>query len=35
MDFGEDGIINTFTELKQALSGVDEIFEQLESAREE
>lgn len=35
MDFGEDGIINTFSELKEALESVDEIFDQLSSAREE
>ena len=35
MDFGEDGIINTFSELKESLESVDEIFDQLSSAREE
>lgn len=35
MDFGEDGIINTFSELKESLESVDEIFESLSSAREE
>lgn len=35
MDFGEDGIINTFSELKETLESVDEIFDQLSSAREE
>ena len=35
MDFGEDGIINTFSELKEALESVDEIFDQIASAREE
>lgn len=35
IDFGEDGIINTFAELKEALEGVDTIFEELASAREE
>lgn len=35
MDFGEDGIINTFPELKESLESVDEIFESLSSAREE
>lgn len=27
MDFGEDGIINTFSELKETLESVDEIFD--------
>lgn len=35
IDFGEDGIINTFSELKEALESVDEIFDQIASAREE
>lgn len=35
IDFGEDGIINTFSELKEALNSVDEIFDQIASAREE
>lgn len=35
IDFGEDGIINTFSELKEALNSVDEIFDKIASAREE
>nr|DAE13258.1 MAG TPA: hypothetical protein [Siphoviridae sp. ctLqe90] len=35
IDFGEDGIINTFSELKEALESVDEIFDQIASARKE
>ena len=35
IDFGEDGIINTFSELKEDLESVDEIFDQIASAREE
>lgn len=35
IDFGEDGIINTFSELKEAFESIDEIFEDLASAREE
>lgn len=35
IDFGDDGIINTFSELKEALSSVNDIFDQLASARKE
>lgn len=35
IDFGEDGIINTFSELKEALNSVDKIFDQIASARKE
>ena len=35
IDFGDDGIINTFSELKEAFESIDEIFEDLASAREE
>ena len=35
IDFGDDGIINTFSELKEAFESIDQIFEDLASAREE